>query len=395
LSGSASRSARAKTTVPTGFCSVPPPGPAMPVIATATSASDAASAPRHRPGGGDADRAERLDHVLADLELGDLGGVRIGDEAGLEHVGRAGISVSAALTSPPVQLSATATRRPGGAVGLDHLARLVDQLGGQQIVAHRLAKSIRMRRHRLGGNAFAAAGEAEPLGRRRLDADLAGEGRGSPRSANASRRDGADLRLLAMTVQSTMVDDPAARGSARRRGQEDRTNRAFPRGSDGGKCSPMSPRPAAPSKASVIAWSTTSASLCPARPRSCGISIPPIMTGPSPAKAWTSKPMPVRLTTAARRAMLLGAVPVGGVVSLSSMTDRLRPSRTFSPALDHHGRFVGRGAPGPARVGVEQRLEWKACGVWTRTRPCGRRLAEQSPRPGERVGDGSTGTAPS
>ncbi len=36
----------AKTTVPTGFEGVPPPGPAIPVIATATSASDAASAPR-------------------------------------------------------------------------------------------------------------------------------------------------------------------------------------------------------------------------------------------------------------------------------------------------------------------------------------------------------------
>ena len=43
---------------------VPPPGPAMPVIATATSASECGErALRHRPGGGDRHRAERVEHV--------------------------------------------------------------------------------------------------------------------------------------------------------------------------------------------------------------------------------------------------------------------------------------------------------------------------------------------
>jgi len=37
-SGSPPRVASANTTVPTGFFSLPPPGPAMPVIATAVSA---------------------------------------------------------------------------------------------------------------------------------------------------------------------------------------------------------------------------------------------------------------------------------------------------------------------------------------------------------------------
>src|SRR5204863_21776 len=46
FAGSALRSAVANTTVPTGLEGEPPPGPAMPVIATAISASDAASAPR-------------------------------------------------------------------------------------------------------------------------------------------------------------------------------------------------------------------------------------------------------------------------------------------------------------------------------------------------------------
>jgi len=44
-SGSPSRTAWAKTTVPTGFFAVPPPGPATPVIATAISASLPFSAP--------------------------------------------------------------------------------------------------------------------------------------------------------------------------------------------------------------------------------------------------------------------------------------------------------------------------------------------------------------
>ena len=60
-------SARAKTTVPTGFFSLPPPGPAMPVIATATSAPRLLErALRHAPGDRDRDRAEGLEHVAAD-----------------------------------------------------------------------------------------------------------------------------------------------------------------------------------------------------------------------------------------------------------------------------------------------------------------------------------------
>jgi len=39
------RTTRAKTTVPTGLSAVPPPGPATPLIATATSACERSSAP--------------------------------------------------------------------------------------------------------------------------------------------------------------------------------------------------------------------------------------------------------------------------------------------------------------------------------------------------------------
>ena len=73
-----------------------PRGPAMPVIATAASAPDARErALRHRPGDRDRDRAERLQHVLADAEQLGLRLVGIGDEARLEHVGASRQSRSA------------------------------------------------------------------------------------------------------------------------------------------------------------------------------------------------------------------------------------------------------------------------------------------------------------
>ena len=86
LAGSASRSARAKTTVPTGFDGVPPPGPAMPVIATATSASDAASAPRAIAQAVATLTAPNVSTTSSlTLSSCDLGGVRIGHVAGFEH----------------------------------------------------------------------------------------------------------------------------------------------------------------------------------------------------------------------------------------------------------------------------------------------------------------------
>ena len=47
----------------------------------------------------------------------------------------------------------------------------------------------------------------------------------------------------------------------------------------------MSPRPAAPSRASVTACSTTSASLWPARPRGCSMRTPPRISGRPSAEA--------------------------------------------------------------------------------------------------------------
>src|SRR2546426_852148 len=70
------------------------------------------------------------------------------------------------------------------------------------------------------------------------------------------------------------------------------------RGSVGGNICPMSPRPAAPSTASVRACATASASECPTSPRGWGISTPPRMSFlPSPsAKRCESYPIPTRMS---------------------------------------------------------------------------------------------------
>ena len=55
-----------------------------------------------------------------------------------------------------------------------------------------------------------------------------------------------------------------------------------------GNISPMSPSPAAPRIASVIAWATASPSECPSRCTSLGIGTPPRTSGPPAAKRCES-----------------------------------------------------------------------------------------------------------
>src|SRR5437764_339480 len=60
----------------------------------------------------------------------------------------------------------------------------------------------------------------------------------------------------------------------------------------------MSPRPAAPSRASVTAWRTTSASECPANPRGCSTRTPPRTSGRPATRRCVSWPDPTRNTGA-------------------------------------------------------------------------------------------------
>lgn len=65
-------------------------------------------------------------------------------------------------------------------------------------------------------------------------------------------------------------------------------------GSVSGNRWPISPKPAAPSRASVMAWSRASASECPLSPRRWGMVTPPKIRGRPSTKAWMSQPCPIR-----------------------------------------------------------------------------------------------------
>src|SRR5947209_2146194 len=77
-------------------------------------------------------------------------------------------------------------------------------------------------------------------------------------------------------------------------------------GSLSGKASPMSPSPAAPSRASHRACKTTSASLCPIRPFGCSMRSPPRTSGRSAPSRCVSCPMPMRMDPPPRVARAYG-----------------------------------------------------------------------------------------
>src|SRR6185312_12339529 len=119
------------------------------------------------------------------------------------------------------------------------------------------------------------------------------------RLARIFSRCGASFGFSITTVESTLTS------RSRRRWTIDitRPSRAiesasFQRSSVSGKWWPMSSRPAAPSRASITACVRTSASECPASPRSWGISTPPRISRRPSASRWESYPRPVRVTPA-------------------------------------------------------------------------------------------------
>ena len=124
--------------------------------------------------------------------------------------------------------------------------------------------------------------------------------------------------------------------------------------------------------------------------------MPPSITGPSPAKAWTSKPMPVRGTSARGEPSLRRGRNRPAVVSLSSSASPSTVATCRPAARATVVSSVGA-APVQPRRRRSRSSRRKACGVWTRTRPRAvDRLAEQSPSPRASVSPtGSTGTAPS
>src|SRR5690606_25845209 len=136
-----------------------------------------------------------------------------------------------------------------------------------------------------------------PMPSERLPFTVTGAPTASLRLRSSSALTGASLGRSSTTVQSTLAGaHPAARTSATARRSSSRLSAPARAGSVSGKCWPMSPSPAAPRRASVTAWATTSASLCPARPRSPGKVTPPRTRGRSGSslKGCRSRPCPIR-----------------------------------------------------------------------------------------------------
>ena len=123
-------------------------------------------------------------------------------------------------------------------------------------------------RDRVRGDRLAAADGVDALVGLALDADA--------RSDRCRARRPATARIASMwsrsfgvssiTVTSTLpTSNPCSAASDTARRSRSRLDASFHRGSESGKCRPMSPRHAAPRMASVIAWHTTSASEWPKR----------------------------------------------------------------------------------------------------------------------------------
>lgn len=144
----------------------------------------------------------------------------------------------------------------------------------------------------------------------------------------ASRR-GANLGRSINTTQSRLpICQPAARtlsAAIRNMSLESRPRFAS---SELGNIWPMSPKAAAPNKASVMAWSNTSASLWPTSCRSCGTDTPPRRRGPPGSIRCVSCPMPTR-----KRVVVMSPLQnrrAGGVsppLLIAQSTGALRPPR--------------------------------------------------------------------
>src|ERR1700683_3646348 len=100
-----------------------------------------------------------------------------------------------------------------------------------------------------------------------------------------------------MTVESTLeIVYPLSRANAAACARNFPLDAPFHFGSVSGKCIPISPRAAAPSRASVIACKRISASEWPSSPNSLGIVTPPRISARPGAIRCESQPRPTRIS---------------------------------------------------------------------------------------------------
>ena len=207
----------------------------------------------------------------------------------------------------------------------------------------------------------------EPAAQPQIDGDV-GDHRGHVRRELRRLRD--DRRVDVAELESAR-GAPAARPGAAARGCR---HPCTPRRCRGNACR-CRLAPNAPRIASQIAWSSTSASECPARPRSNGIVTPPSTSRRPATSAWTSKPvptrtvpmlsavlaLPARIASASANVFGIGHLDVGGAALHqprldAQRLDRLRlveqlcdvgpPQRMVEDRVAEHLRRLG--APQPA-----------------------------------------------
>ena len=233
-----------------------------------------------------ADRTMRRQRRLAHAQHLDLGPVvvdhvaAIDDRRGAGDLGQAaGDQAAGAGLGRGQPARRSARPRPASSLGQPR--------AGRRETALKSSAPQRHADHGLGGDALAAAGEAQALAGRGLDADLVRRqaqdlGQCAPPSPpGAARSSAARRRSPGRRSRSARRVAPAGspHGAGTRAESASRQ-----RGSLGGKCVPMSPAPIVPRIASVIAWKATSASEWPASPGSCGTAHPAQDRAAGPAR---------------------------------------------------------------------------------------------------------------
>lgn len=150
-------------------------------------------------------------------------------------------------------------------------------------------------RHGMRLHAFLPSDETELFGGRRFDRYLFG-GYAHCCGQCAAHRFDVRFYLRALQAERTVhIADAVSFAESSSTVRRNRILLSIPlKSSDvSGKCRPISPSAAAPSKASHSAWITTSPSEWAMQPASCSIFIPPSHSSNPGAKAWTSYPCPI------------------------------------------------------------------------------------------------------
>ena len=227
--------------------------------------------------------------------------------------------------------------------------------------------------HRLRGDALAAAGEAQPFRRRRLDADaVVPTGPSSRADAGAhGRAVRADLRAPRRSASGrrSRCGRPCRRPGWRRAAGTGAESAPRPLRVAGRKVrADVAGRDRAQQRVGQSRAAPTSASLCPDKPLSCGMSTPPSHNSSPASSRWTSKPDALRVSQAivALRPRRSPADSVTLVEHRIALHQSDAPAKRAAPSAHRRWPLHRRASRhGQARSAGRR----KPCGVCTRNSP--------------------------